>query len=100
MSQTHSLPVQKLDASLANQAITPRSSSGLPIRPIGFKSDHFSKRWGWLSKYAAVILGIFMSMFQKIIQEEKTNLVYMWPGESEFTLIFFCPSSHAMLRVI
>jgi len=53
---THSLPVQKLDASLANQAITPRNSSGRPIRPIGFNLDHFSSRCGCLSRYAAVIL--------------------------------------------
>lgn len=53
---TYSLPVQKVDASLANHAITPRSSSGRPIRPIGFKLDHLSRRCGSLSRYAAVIL--------------------------------------------
>ena len=46
----YSLPVQKLDASLANHTVTPRSSSGRPIRPIGFKLDHFSRRLGWLSR--------------------------------------------------
>lgn len=55
-SFTHSLPVQKLDASLANHATTPRSSSGRPMRPKGFKFDHFSRRWGCASRYAAVIL--------------------------------------------
>ena len=48
--RTYSLPVQKLDASLANHTVTPRSSSGRPIRPIGFKLDHFSRRLGWLSR--------------------------------------------------
>lgn len=41
---THSLPVQNVDASLANHATTPRSSSGLPIRPIGFRFSHFCSR--------------------------------------------------------
>lgn len=56
MPVTHSLPVQKLDALLANHTHTPLISSGLPILPIGFRFDHFSSRWGCLSKYAAVIL--------------------------------------------
>lgn len=53
---TYSLPVQNVDASLANHVITPRNSSGRPIRPIGFKLDHFSRRCGCSSIYAAVIL--------------------------------------------
>lgn len=53
---TYSLPVQKLEASLANQVTTPRSSSGRPSRPIGFNLDHFSSNSGCLSRYAAVIL--------------------------------------------
>jgi hypothetical protein len=47
---THLLPVQKLDASLASHAITPRTSLALPIRPIGFNFDHFSNNPGCLSK--------------------------------------------------
>jgi len=60
---TYSLPVQKLDASLANQTTTPRSSSGRPMRPIGFKLDHLSRSCGCLSMKAAVILfcGQFIS---------------------------------------
>lgn len=53
---TYSLPVQNVDASLANHAITPRSSSGLPILPIGFKLDHLSNKCGCESRYAAVML--------------------------------------------
>jgi len=53
---TYSLPVQKLDASLANHAITPRSSSGWPIRPNGFELDHLSRSCGSLSRNAAVML--------------------------------------------
>ena len=30
----------------------------------------------------------------------RTNDVYMWPGESELTRIFFVPSSQAILRAI
>ena len=53
---THSLPVQNVDASDASQAITPLSSSGRPIRPSGFKLDHLSNKCGCVSRYAAVIL--------------------------------------------
>ena len=53
---TYSLPVQKLDASLANHAITPRSSSSRPIRPTGLELDHLSRSCGSLSRNAAVIL--------------------------------------------
>ena len=53
---THSLPVQKLDASDASHVTTPRSSSGRPSRPSGFISDHFSSRCGSLFRNAAVIL--------------------------------------------
>ena len=31
---------------------------------------------------------------------DRTNVVYMCPGESELTRIFFVPSSQAMLRAI
>ena len=53
---THSLPVQKLDASDASHVTTPRSSSGRPSRPSGLISDHVSSRCGSLSAYVAVIL--------------------------------------------
>ena len=53
---TYSLPVQKLDASLANHAMAPRSSSGRPIRPTGFELDHLSRSCSSLSRNAAVIL--------------------------------------------
>lgn len=56
MNNTHSLPVQNVDASDASHATTPRSSSGRPSRPSGFDFDHFSNSSGCLSKYAAVIL--------------------------------------------
>ena len=54
--KTYSLPVQKVEASDASQAITPLSSSGRPSRPSGFKPDHLSNKCGCLSRYAAVIL--------------------------------------------
>ena len=53
---THSLPVQKLDASNASHTKTPRFSSGRPRRPSGFRPEHFSYRCCYLSRYAAVIL--------------------------------------------
>ena len=56
MEDTHSLPVQNVDASDPSQAITPLSSSGRPIRPSGFKLDHLSNKCGCVSRYAAVIL--------------------------------------------
>jgi hypothetical protein len=78
-SFTHSLPVQKLDASLANHAMTPRSSSGRPMRPKGFKFDHFSRRWGSASRYAAVMLShgiIVVSVrIQKKIQRGRTTYI-------------------------
>jgi len=54
--KTHSLPVQKLDASLANQTTGPLTSSIRPIRPIGFKLDHFASSSGSTSRNSAVIL--------------------------------------------
>jgi hypothetical protein len=54
--KTYSLPVQKVEASDASQAITPLSSSGRPSRPSGFKLDHLSNKCGCLSRYAAVML--------------------------------------------
>ena len=53
---THSLPVQKLEASLASQVTTPRNSSGLPMRPIGLEEDHLASNSVRVSKNAAVIL--------------------------------------------
>lgn len=47
---TYSLPVQNVDASDANQAITPLTSSGRPIRPSGFKPDHLSNKCGCVSR--------------------------------------------------
>jgi hypothetical protein len=41
---TYSLPVQNVDASDASHVITPRNSSGRPIRPNGFSFDHFSSK--------------------------------------------------------
>lgn len=61
VANTHSLPVQKLDASDASHVTTPRISSGRPRRPSGFMLDHLSNSCGCLSKYAAVILGRSMS---------------------------------------
>ena len=46
---TYSLPVQKLDTLLANHITTPRSLSGCPICPMGFKLDHFSRRCSWVA---------------------------------------------------
>lgn len=70
-SFTYSLPVQKLDASLANHAMTPRSSSGRPMRPKGFKFDHFSRRWGCASRYAAVMLSHGIMVVSMRIQKKK-----------------------------
>ena len=53
---THSLPVQKVLASLASQAVTPRSSSGRPNLPSGFPLSHFCLKLGYLLRKDAVIL--------------------------------------------
>lgn len=58
---TYSLPVQNVLASLASHATTPRSSSGRPRRPSGFRLAHLSSRCGCVSRYAAVMLYIIMS---------------------------------------
>lgn len=55
-SGTHSLPVQKLDASLASHVTTPLNSSVVPIRPSGFKFDHLSSRCGLVPSSAADML--------------------------------------------
>jgi len=101
-SFTYSLPVQKLDASLANHAMTPRSSSGRPMRPKGFKFDHLSRRWGCASRYAAVMLSHGIIFVSVRVQKNAawTYDVYMCPGDSELTRIFSGPSSQAMLRAI
>ena len=48
--------MQNVLASLASQVTTPRSSSGRPMRPNGFKLAHLSSRCGCVSRYAAVML--------------------------------------------
>lgn len=55
-SGTHSLPVQKLDASLASHVTTPLNSSVVPIRPSGFKFDHLLSRCGLVPSSAADML--------------------------------------------
>ena len=103
MNKTYSLPVQKLDASLANQVTTPRSSSGRPMRPIGFNLDHLSNSSGCLSRYAAVIL---ISQFQSqsllstLNEGNRTHAVYICPGDKELTRILSGPNSQAILRAI
>lgn len=63
--KTYSLPVQKVEASDASQAITPLSSSGRPSRPSGFKLDHLSNKCGCVSTYAAVILRKQQNQFRQ-----------------------------------
>src|SRR6266498_3256601 len=70
-NNTCSLPVQKLDASLANQVTTPRSSSGRPSRPSGFSLDHFSNNSGCLSRNSAVILSCSLSNLRKTANNQK-----------------------------
>lgn len=55
-NSTHSLPVQKVLASLASHVTTPRSSSGRPSRLRGFAFAYSSRSSGCTSKYACVIL--------------------------------------------
>lgn len=47
-ANTHSDPVQNVDASDASHDTTPRSSSGRPILPSGFSSDHLASSSGWI----------------------------------------------------
>lgn len=49
-ANTHSDPVQNVDASDASHDTTPRSSSGRPILPSGFSSDHLASSSGWIYK--------------------------------------------------
>lgn len=66
ITDTYSLPVQNVLASLVSHVTTPRSSSGRPIRPMGFRLAHLSSKCGSLSRYAAVIL-------QSLCQSQSRN---------------------------
>jgi len=102
-AETHSEPVQNVEASLARKSATPRNSSGLARRPSGLCEDHVALSSGLVSRNAFVILKNRYSAVNEIDHvciKSSTYSVSTYPGLIELTRMFLGPSSQAMERAI